>query len=122
MKAEILLWYKRDCSTCKNTRDMLCDFSTEEFHYLEEKLTKKKLLDLLRLLQIPASGLVRKKEKLYREKYEGKKMTEAAWIKAFLEHPVLIERPIIIYGDRAVIGRPPEKAWDILPRRGMNKS
>ena len=61
------------------------------------------------MLGIKAIDLVRKKEALYKEKYEGRYIPPARWIKILHRNPILIERPIVIYHDKAIIGRPPEK-------------
>jgi len=46
--------------------------------------------------------------------YEGKHLTHQEWIKAMIEHPVLIERPIVVKGNRAVVGRPPARIRELL--------
>ena len=58
--------------------------------------------------------LVRKGEDVYKENYAGKTLTDAQWLEALAKHPILIERPIVVRGDRAVIGRPPERVLDLL--------
>lgn len=69
---------------------------------------------VLKKLGISAEELIRKKENIYKEKFEGKKMNEEKWIKAMVKYPILIERPIIIKGNKAVIGRPIEKILEII--------
>jgi arsenate reductase (glutaredoxin) len=66
------------------------------------------------MLGMKASELVRTKEPLYKEKYEGKKITEAQWLKILSENPILIERPIVVKGNKAIIGRPTEKVLELL--------
>jgi len=58
--------------------------------------------------------LIRKGESIYKEKYKGKSLTEAQWISAMVEYPKLIERPIVVKGQKAVIGRPPELVSALL--------
>jgi arsenate reductase len=58
--------------------------------------------------------LVRKGEAVYREKYDGKTLTDAEWIAAMVRDPILIERPIVITGTRAVIGRPPSLVLELI--------
>ena len=70
--------------------------------------------DIITKLGISAEQLVRKSESIYKENYKGKTLSESQWIKAMLEHPKLIERPIVIEGNKAIIGRPPELVLDIL--------
>ena len=65
-------------------------------------------------LGIPAADLVRRSEEIYKTQYVGKTLTEAQWLDALAAHPILIERPIAVRGDRAVIGRPPERVLELL--------
>ena len=70
-------------------------------------------------LGIEPEQLVRKGEDVYKSKYAGKALSDAQWIKAMVDDPVLIERPIVVYGERAVIGRPPENVEPLL--RGKSR-
>lgn len=72
------------------------------------------LIDLLKKLGIPAFELVRTSEPVYRKKFEGKTLSEDEWIDAIVAHPILLQRPVFIDGDKAVIGRPVEKVYDLL--------
>ena len=56
----------------------------------------------------------KKGEDIYKTEYAGRTLSDAEWIEAMARHPILIERPIVIRGSRAVIGRPPENALDLL--------
>ena len=58
--------------------------------------------------------LVRKGEDSYKSKYAGKALTDAQWIEAMVKDPILIERPIVVAGTRAAIGRPPESVLPLL--------
>ena len=82
--------------------------------YLETIPTQKRLKEILKMLDIPADKLIRKGEPIYKEKYKGQSLSEAEWIKAMVTYPKLIERPIVIKGDKAVIGRPPELVLELL--------
>jgi arsenate reductase len=57
---------------------------------------------------------VRKGEVLFKEKYKNKNFSEAEWIQILAENPILIERPIIVKGEKAIIGRPPEKVLELI--------
>ena len=61
-----------------------------------------------------AEQLVRKKESLYKEKYDGKKISESEWIKILSKNPILIERPIVVKDGKAIVGRPVEKILELL--------
>lgn len=83
--------------------------------YLETPPTAKQLKELLANLGISARQLLRKTEDAYKElNLADEKLSEAALIKAMLANPKLIERPIFINGDKAVVGRPPETVLSIL--------
>lgn len=82
--------------------------------YLETPPTQKELKAILKKLNIKPEQLLRKGEAIYKENYKGKTLTDTQWIKAMVENPKLIERPIVIEGDKAVIGRPPELVLDLI--------
>lgn len=76
--------------------------------------TEKDIGDILKKLGMKASEIVRKGEEVYKTRYAGKEFSENEWIRILAENPVLIERPIIINGNKAVIGRPVEKVLEII--------
>ncbi len=82
--------------------------------YLETPPTEKELKAILKKLKLKPEQLLRKGEPIFKEKFKGKTLTDAQWIKAMIDHPKLIERPIVIKGTKAALGRPPEQVLDIL--------
>lgn len=110
------IYHNTRCSTSRNVCDLLKKkkVKTEVVEYLKTPPAQKELKELLQLLGMKASELVRTKESLYKEKVEGKKITQAQWLKILAENPILIERPIIVKGDKAIIGRPPEKVLEFI--------
>ncbi len=82
--------------------------------YLDTPLSETQLKEIIELLDIKPIELVRKNEKIWKEHYKSLTLTDDEVIKAMCEHPKLIERPIVIYNHKAIIGRPPEKVLDIL--------
>ena len=82
--------------------------------YLEETPSVEELSGIINLLGIKPMELVRKNEAIWKSDYKGKTLSNAEIIEAMVEHPKLIERPIVIHGNQAVIGRPPEKILDII--------
>ena len=104
---------------CRKSREGLniLESSGQEFtivEYLKEPLTSEELKDILSKLDMSAIDLVRKNEKDWKENFKGREMKEEELIEAMLAYPKLIERPIVISGDRAVVGRPPEKILELL--------
>ncbi len=77
--------------------------------YLETPPSRQEIKDVLKKLGISASELVRKEEKLFKETYRNKEVTEEEWIRILADNPKLIQRPIVIKGSKAIIGRPPER-------------
>lgn len=98
--------------TLKILQDAQVDFQIRK--YLENPPSKDELRDVLDKLDIAPEALIRKKEKLYIDEYKGTELTDEEWIEIMVKHPILIERPIVIEGDRAVIGRPPENVRELF--------
>lgn len=97
---------------CRKSRETLALIQAQEIEpeivlYLEDTPNQKTLKDLISSLGIKPYELIRRSEAIFKEKYKGKELSDAQWIKAMTEHPKLIERPIVIKGKKAVIGRPP---------------
>lgn len=86
----------------------------EIIEYLKTPISETELKDILKKLNIEPIELVRKNEAIWKENYKGKDMTDDQIIQAMIENPKLIERPIFINGNKAVIGRPTEKIISIL--------
>ena len=107
-KVQIL--YNPRCSKCREALSFLegenCEIEVKE--YLKETLTKKELKDILTKLGLKAFDIVRQKEALFIKNFKGKKFTNDEWIQILVENPVLIERPVIIKDQKAIIGRPLE--------------
>ena len=82
--------------------------------YLVDLLTYSELSNLIGLLNIPPVQLVRKSEAIWKDNFKGKALTDQQIIEAMIAHPKLIERPIVVKGTRAVLGRPPENVLQLL--------
>lgn len=110
------IYHNNNCSKSNCSLDLLeksgNDFETIE--YLKKPLTKEEVTDLLLKLNITAEELVRKGEPEYEKHFKGKKLSELEWIDALLKFPILIQRPIVVKGNKAVIGRPIEKVIKLL--------
>jgi arsenate reductase (glutaredoxin) len=82
--------------------------------YLVDLLTSSELSNLIELLKITPVQLVRKSETIWKDNFKGKTLTNQQIIEAMIAHPKLIERPIVVKGTRAVLGRPPENVLQLL--------
>ena len=85
--------------------------------YLKHPLTKKEIKNILKLLGISAKELVRKGEKLFKNLYKGKDFSEEEYVNILSLHPILIERPIVVKYNRAVLGRPPINVLALLDKK-----
>ncbi len=86
----------------------------EIIKYLNDLPTEEELIEIISFLDIKPIQLIRKNEKIWKEQYKDKELSDTEIIKAMLQNPKLIERPIIINGNKAVIGRPTENITTIL--------
>ena len=98
---------------CRKSRQALQLLETlennyEVIEYLKTPLKFEELKIILKKLNLKPVDLIRKSENIFKEKYKDKKLTEEQWIEAMIINPALIERPILVKGDMAIIGRPPE--------------
>jgi arsenate reductase len=104
---------------CSKSREGLAvlENSKKEFEivkYLEAVPSKDELTEIIRLLDISPMLLVRKNEKIWKENFKGKELSDAEIIIAMVQNPKLIERPIIINNKKAIIGRPSESILTII--------
>lgn len=112
----VIIYHNNRCSKSRSALQLI-ETRTKEFQvieYLKDPPSAKELKALVKKLGMTAEDLVRKKEPLFRKKFELKKLSESDWIKVLVKNPILIERPIIVNGNKAVIGRPPENVNQIL--------
>lgn len=112
----IKIYHNNRCSKSRCGIELL-ENSGKEYEivkYLENIPTTEELKNIINLLGISPVELVRKNEAIWKENYKGKDLTDEEIIKAMIENPKLIERPIVVNGNKAVIGRPTEAILDII--------
>jgi len=112
----ITIYHNPRCSKSREGLELL-EKTGKEYSvvkYLDTPLTKVEIKDLLQKLGIKPLELVRQKEDIWKEHFADKKLTSVQIINALAKYPQLIERPIIVNGDKAVIARPVEKIKEIF--------
>ena len=114
--SKIEIWHNPRCSKSRQAMDILKENGVEPevIKYLDEELDEATIKSLLLKLDIDAIDLMRTKEDIFKELKLEKVGDEGVLIRAMVRFPKLIERPIIIMGDKAVIGRPPEKIIEFI--------
>ena len=116
MASEVTMWFNPNCSKCRGARDLIAeeDVSCEIVRYLEDAPSRPEIERVMGLLGIDdPREMMRTGEPVYKELGLAGADRDAL-IDAMAAHPILIERPIVIRGDRAVIGRPPERVKELL--------
>lgn len=115
---QVTLYHNPRCSKSRQTLALLQERGIQPkiIKYLETPPNREELKRLLTLLQLSARELIRTKEAEYRQAIlDDPRLDDDALIDAMLAQPKLIERPIVVAGNKAAIGRPPENILEILP-------
>ena len=115
--SKIQIWHNPRCSKSREALKLLESEGVEPevVKYLDVPHTKEEIKNLIRMLGLDsARDLMRTKEKIYKELGLKDVDDEEKLIEAMVEHPKLIERPIVVKDGKAVIGRPPEKVIDLV--------
>lgn len=112
----ITIYHNPRCSKSREGLHFLEELgiSYKIIKYFDEPFTEETLKALLTKLNIPPIELVRTKETEWKELFAGKNLSDTEIIKAMVTHPKLIERPVVVYGDKAIIARPFEKIKELL--------
>lgn len=112
----IQIYHNPRCSKSRQTLQLLEEngVSAEVIEYLKNPLTADEISQLVEKLGITVHALVRNKEADYKELGLAKDSGDATLLAAMASHPKLIERPIVVNGDKARLGRPPEQVLEIL--------
>jgi len=112
----IQLYHNNRCSKSRQALELLQEHGQEIeiIEYLKQTPTADELEDVVQKLGIKPEQLLRKSESVYKEKFADQTYTNEEWIQIMVENPILIERPIMVKGSKAVIGRPPENVFTIL--------
>lgn len=110
------IYHNPRCQKSRQTLQIIQESGLEHYviEYLNEVPTAEELRGLLKKLGISAESLIRKSEQVFKNEFKGKDLSENQWIEAMITHPKLIERPIVVKGDRAILGRPPENVKNLL--------
>lgn len=110
------IYHNPRCGKSRATLALLRDngIEPEIVEYLKQPPSAAELKSILAALGMKPEQLVRRGEDVFKTTYAGKTLTDAQWIDALVKHPILIERPIVISGQRAVLGRPPENVFELI--------
>ncbi len=110
------IYHNPRCSKSRQTLQIINEAGVEPeiIEYLNDVPSKEELKSVIELLGIKPYDLLRRGEADFKENYKGKDLTDEQWVEAMIKYPKLIERPIVVKGKKAVLGRPPENVKDLL--------
>ncbi len=116
MKSAITIYHNPRCGKSRSALALLEEKGLQPhiIEYLKTPPAKEELRAILRKLGMKPEQIVRKGEDVYKQKFAGKALTDEQWLDALVKNPILIERPILVKGDKAVIGRPPDNVLELL--------
>jgi arsenate reductase len=114
--SDFTIFHNPRCTKSRAALTLLQEHGIEPqiVEYLKTPPSANELKTIIARLGIKPEALIRKGEDVYKEHYAGKTLTDSQWIAAMAKHPILIERPIVVRGNRAVIGRPTQNVKDLL--------
>lgn len=114
--SDITIWHNNRCSKSRDALKLLNEKGIEPnvVKYLESNMSVDEMKELLAMLDMEPRELMRTKEKIYKELDLANESDNEKLIIAMVENPKLIERPIIIKDNKAVVGRPIEKVEELL--------
>lgn len=113
-KNQIIIYHNPRCTKSRETLALIEKQKPEIVEYLKTPPSATELKSLLKKLGLNVQEIIRKKEPLFIEKYKDKKLSDEKWMEVLVKNPVLIERPIVVKGNKAVIGRPPENVLKLI--------
>ena len=110
------IYHNPRCSKSRQTLNLIKEkgVEVEIIEYLKVIPSEKELSSIIKFLGIKPEKLLRKGEVDYKENFKGKILSDEEWISAMVQYPKLIERPIVVSGNKAILGRPPENVLDLL--------
>lgn len=110
------IYHNPRCSKSRQTLAILNEkkIKFEIVEYLKDNLSKSELKEIIEKLEINPIELVRKNESIWKENFKDKNLSNKEIIYAMINYPKIIERPIVINGKKAVLGRPPENVLKII--------
>jgi len=110
------IYHNPSCSKSRACHNILADVGSDVtvINYKKTPFTEETLKDLLGLLKMKPIELVRTNETIWKEQFKGKKLTDTTIVQAMLTYPQLIERPVVVKGNTAIVARPPERVLELL--------
>ncbi len=112
----MIIYHNPRCRKSRETLELINNsgLKVEIVEYLKNPLTKSELKNLLKKLDKSPESIIRKNEAEFKENYKGKELNDEDYLNMLVEFPKLMERPIVVKENKAIIGRPPENVLALL--------
>jgi arsenate reductase (glutaredoxin) len=116
MTPSMRIYHNPRCSKSRTVCSIIRDkgLRAEVIEYLHTPPTRTELVALLAKLRMRPAEIVRTGEAVFKAEYKGRELSDEQWLDALVAHPILIERPIVVVGNRAIVARPPERVLELL--------
>jgi arsenate reductase (glutaredoxin) len=114
--SELTIYHNPACSKSRETLALIqaSGHTPRVVEYLKTPPSEAELNAIVRKLGIKPLELVRRNEQVFKDRYAGKTLDDKDWIKAMVAHPILMQRPIVVRGAAAAVGRPPDNVKPLL--------
>lgn len=113
----VIIYHNPQCSKSRQAKALLEEHGVEPevVEYLKGSLSAEKISEVIAMLDLSPRDVMRKGEQAYKDLgLKDKNRSDEELIQAIVDHPILLERPIVVSGGKAVIGRPPENVLDLI--------
>ena len=112
----LTIYHNPRCTKSRETLKLIeeANVPVQIVHYLENVPNAKELKEVLKKLGLKPVEIIRKGEAIFKENFKGKELSDDEWIEAMIKFPKLIERPIVVKDNMAVLGRPPENVNELF--------
>jgi len=114
--SEVTIYHNPRCRKSRETLALIQEkgIEPEIVEYLKEVPSRDELRKILAKLNKSPQDILRKGEQIFKENFKDKKFTDEEWLQILIENPKLIERPIVVKGNAAVLGRPPQNVLELI--------
>ena len=115
--SEALFYHNPKCSKSRKALEIIDthNINTKTILYLKDKITKSMLKEILDLSGLSVRDIIRSSEREYKENnLDNLNLTKDEILKIILKHPILLQRPVFVFNNKAIIGRPPEDVLKII--------
>ena len=107
-QSPIIIWHNKGCSTSRKALEIIEQQGLQVIirDYIKDAPSPAEIKDVLNKMNTGAQSILRKKDKVFQELFATASLTDSEWIAAMSKHPSIIERPIVLVGKNAFLGRP----------------